>query len=206
MTATALTAAAIAPPETCLERPSGALVDLENPDPQFVFVDDIAHVLAMNVRFNGTITCRWTIADHALLCRELVIAAGHPELALAALHHDSHEYAIQDLTTPLKRTLCSDAYNELKRRFDEVIGAVIGVDPALFAHPVIVDVDRAAAHLEARAFQTRKGETLRTPLPFRRELLEPCELRPLGDHLVGKAAFLRAHTESQRTTLRPAGR
>jgi hypothetical protein len=84
---------------------SGRLVDLEHPDPASIRVEDLAHALARISRFAGNINGWWSVADHALLCRELICEAGASELALAALHHDSHEAITGDLITPVRALL-----------------------------------------------------------------------------------------------------
>jgi uncharacterized protein len=140
-----------------VETPSGRVVDLLDPDPATISIDDIAHALAMLCRFAGNVRRFWSVADHALLCRELVCEACHAGLALAALHHDSHEALIGDITVPVAQLLDRGTLGQVRRRLDEAIGTALGIDPDQFTHPIVVDADRAAVHLEARALQHRRG-------------------------------------------------
>ncbi|MGH2947292.1 MAG: hypothetical protein ACRDPC_13735 [Solirubrobacteraceae bacterium] len=174
------------------------MVDLLDPDPATIVVDDIAHALAMLCRFAGSVCRFWSVADHALLCRELVCEAGEPELALAALHHDSHEALIGDITTPVAQLLDRGALCQVRRRLDEAIGTALGIDPDLFAHPVVVEADRAAVHLEARALQQSRGRALLTPPPLRRVAAR--SVISDGPRLA-KRRFLAAHRRHTKASL-----
>ena len=132
---------------------SGRLVDLQDPDPATIAVEDLAHALARVCRFTGNVTEWWSVADHALLCRELVCEAGASELAVAALHHDSHEAIVGDIITPVRQLLDPRRVHALTRRLDAAIAVALEVEVDLLWHPLVVAVDRAAAHLEAHALQ-----------------------------------------------------
>lgn len=86
---------------------SGALLDLVNPDPAVIRLEDIAAALSKVCRFGAQTTRFYSVAQHAVLVQRLVVEAGRPDLSLAALHHDSHEAFVGDVTTPLKRMLGS---------------------------------------------------------------------------------------------------
>jgi 5'-deoxynucleotidase YfbR-like HD superfamily hydrolase len=58
--------------------------------------------LAKICRFGAQTKHFYSVAQHALLVRRLVLDAGHDDLELIALHHDSHEAFVGDLPTPLK--------------------------------------------------------------------------------------------------------
>lgn len=67
---------------------------------------DIAHQLARIRRFNGASIRGYSVAAHALHVCDLVgRLGGRPVAQLAALHHDSHEYLIGDMSTPVKAAL-----------------------------------------------------------------------------------------------------
>ena len=148
---------------------SGRLVDLVDPDPATILVEDLAYALARVCRFTGNVTRWWSVADHALLCRELVCEAGASELSSAALHHDSHEAIVGDIITPVRELLGPDRVHALTRRLDEAIAVALGLDAELLWHPLVAEVDRAAAHLEARALQGGAAHLL-CPAPSRQSL------------------------------------
>jgi hypothetical protein len=84
---------------------SGEAFDLQTPDPHAIHLCDIALGLGNICRFGGQARFWWSVADHALLVRDLVVEHGYAELAFAALHHDSHEAYLGDIPTGLKRLL-----------------------------------------------------------------------------------------------------
>jgi hypothetical protein len=163
---------------------SGRLVDLVDPDPATIAVEDLAHALARVCRFTGNVTEWWSVADHALLCRELICEAGASELAVAALHHGSHEAIVGDIITPVRELLGPDRVHALTRRLDAAIAVALGLDVELLWHPLVTDVDRAAAHLEARALQGGATGHLLNPAPDLR--FAPRTLRSDGPVLAAR--------------------
>lgn len=79
--------------------------DLLNPKPEMVCIEDVAHSLSNNCRFNGHPDCHYSVAQHSILVSELV----KPENALWALLHDAGETYYGDITSPMK-----EAYKKLE--------------------------------------------------------------------------------------------
>jgi hypothetical protein len=77
---------------------SGVAVDLDDPDPRTILVQDMAHQLARINRFNGATRFPYSVAQHSVLCA-LAAPAG---FSLEALMHDGHEYVFGDLASPVK--------------------------------------------------------------------------------------------------------
>ncbi len=134
---------------------SGRRLDLLDPSPLDVEIEDIAHGLSRVARWNGQTSGAWSfsVAQHCLLVEDLVgrFKAGAPRpLRLAALLHDAPEYVIGDLITPFKAAVGLD-YKELETRLLRAIHLRFGL-PASFpatAQKLIKRADRAAAYLEA---------------------------------------------------------
>ena len=134
---------------------SGRRLDLLDPSPLDVEVEDIALGLARVARWNGQTEGRWpfTVAQHSLLVEEL---AGRfkPGIAknwrLAALLHDAAEYVIGDMITPFKAAI-GDDYKALERRLMVAVQLRFGLPAALPSEltRLIKRADRAAAYLEA---------------------------------------------------------
>ena len=84
---------------------SGRRLDLLNPSPLDIEVEDIAHGLARVARWNGQTVGEhaFSVAEHCLLV-ETIASALSPGLdrrhRLAALIHDAPEYVIGDLISP----------------------------------------------------------------------------------------------------------
>jgi hypothetical protein len=143
---------------SAFETHTGRLFDYADPRPDQIDIDDIAHALSLTCRFGGHTGVFYSVAQHALLVRHLVIEAGYVELAHAALHHDSHEAYLGDVPTPLKRML-GFRFADLAKATDLAIGEALEVDPALFAHPAVREADQAAMSLEAAALKVNGGHT-----------------------------------------------
>src|SRR6267154_3170379 len=86
---------------------SGRRLDLLDPSPLDVEIEDIAHGLARVARWNGQTEGAhiYSVAQHALLV-EALARAKVPRLddkgRLAVLLHDAPEYVIGDMISPFK--------------------------------------------------------------------------------------------------------
>jgi hypothetical protein len=134
---------------------SGRRLDLLDPSPLDVEIEDIAHGLSRVARWNGQTTGRWaySVAQHSLLVDALV-GRFRPKAPrawrLAALLHDAPEYVIGDLITPFKAAVGLD-YKALEARLQAAIHLRFGLParPPKSATALIKRADRAAAYLEA---------------------------------------------------------
>ena len=134
---------------------SGRRLDLLDPSPLDVEIEDIAHGLSRVARWNGQTSGAWSfsVAQHCLLVENLVgrLKTGAPrQLRLAALLHDAPEYVIGDLITPFKAAVGLD-YKELEERLLRAIHLRFGLPavPTSAAWKLIKRADHAAAYLEA---------------------------------------------------------
>ncbi len=134
---------------------SGRRLDLIDPSPLDIEIDDIAHGLARVARWNGQTSGAhiFSVAQHTLLV-EAVMRAHTPrideELRLAALLHDAPEYVIGDMISPFKAVLGGD-YKAVELRLLSAIHIRFGLPPVLSASITaqIKNADRGAAYLEA---------------------------------------------------------
>jgi uncharacterized protein len=134
---------------------SGRRLDLLDPSPLDVEIEDIAHGLARVARWNGqTIGPHiFSVAQHTLLVEEIARRqVGHLDrrLALAILLHDAPEYVIGDMITPFKAVI-GDTYKAVEKRLLTAIHIRFGLPPELPAEVrrVIKAADAGAAFLEA---------------------------------------------------------
>jgi 5'-deoxynucleotidase YfbR-like HD superfamily hydrolase len=134
---------------------SGRRLDLLDPSPLDVEIEDIAHGLSRVARWNGQTTGRWafTVAQHSLLVEDLVgrFRPTAPRAwRLAALLHDAPEYVIGDLITPFKAAVGFD-YKALEVRLQAAVNLRFGLPARMpkSAAGLIKRADRAAAYLEA---------------------------------------------------------
>ena len=134
---------------------SGRRLDLIDPSPLDVEIEDIAHGLAFVARWNGQThgDFAYSVAEHSLLVERIyriMAPKAPPRWRLAALLHDAPEYVIGDMISPFKAALGVD-YKAFEHRLAAAIHLRFGLPAEL---PVSVEkaikrADRASAWLEA---------------------------------------------------------
>jgi 5'-deoxynucleotidase YfbR-like HD superfamily hydrolase len=133
---------------------SGRRLDLLDPSPLDIEIEDIAHGLARVPRWNGqTIGAHiFSVAQHTLLVEKIASrrASLDPRARLALLLHDAPEYVIGDMISPFK-VVIGDAYKATEQRLLTAIHLRFGLPPKLPSEieRLIKAADRAAAFLEA---------------------------------------------------------
>ena len=98
---------------------SGRRLDLMDPSPVDVEIEDIAHGLARVARWNGQTkgAHAFSVAQHSVLVEALCVQLEprlDPKSRLLALLHDAPEYVIGDMISPFKAVL-GDGYKEIAR-------------------------------------------------------------------------------------------
>ncbi|HEX5379857.1 MAG TPA: HD family hydrolase [Phenylobacterium sp.] len=134
---------------------SGRRLDLLDPSPMDIEIEDIAHGLARVARWNGqTIGDHaFSVAQHSVVVEEICahIEPGlEPKWRLAALLHDASEYVIGDMISPFKAALGYD-YKLFEERLENAIHIRFGL-PArtpVAIKKLIKQADRACAYFEA---------------------------------------------------------
>ncbi len=134
---------------------SGRRLDLLDPSPLDIEIEDIAHGLARTARWNGQTVGRhiFSVAQHTLLV-EALLAMREPsapaQLRLGALLHDAAEYVIGDLISPFKAMLSSD-YKAAEMRILAAVHLRFGLPATLRPEmaKAIKRADASAAFLEA---------------------------------------------------------
>jgi uncharacterized protein len=134
---------------------SGRRLDLLDPTPMDIEIEDIAHGLAFVARWNGQTRGDWpySVAEHSLLVEE-IFARRQPAVdarwRLAALLHDAPEYVIGDMISPVKSAVGA-GYGELDARLAAAVHLRFGL-PAVLPVQIktaIKAADRISAWLEA---------------------------------------------------------
>jgi 5'-nucleotidase len=134
---------------------SGRRLDLLDPDPADIEIEDIAHGLARVARWNGQTLGphAFSVAQHSLVVEEIAVGrdrAWPARWRLAALLHDAPEYVVGDLISPFKNAIGLD-YKQLERRLLAAIHTRFRLPVELPAavHAEIKACDRIAAFYEA---------------------------------------------------------
>lgn len=134
---------------------SGRRLDLLDPSPIDIELEDIAHGLSRVARWNGqTIGDHsYCVAQHSLLVLELALRV-KPELTpkhqLAILLHDASEYVIGDMISPFKAVMGGN-YKECEARLTHAIHIHFGLPLELptSIQKLMKKADKASAFLEA---------------------------------------------------------
>lgn len=134
---------------------SGRRLDLLDPTPMDIEIEDIAHGLSFVARWNGQTFGEfpYSVAEHSVLVEKLFSAA-NPKAPmrwqLAALLHDAPEYVIGDMISPVKAAV-GPGYAELDDRLTAAIHIRFGL-PATIPATIkkqIKKADKISAWLEA---------------------------------------------------------
>lgn len=134
---------------------SGRRLDLLDPSPLDIEIEDIARGLSFQARWNGQTLGEfpYSVAEHSLLV-EAIFHQLYPKAAmkwrLAALLHDAPEFVIGDMISPVKAAV-GPGYKELDDRLMAAIHLRFGLPAVL---PVAVKkqikrADKVSAWLEA---------------------------------------------------------
>lgn len=134
---------------------SGRRLDLLDPSPLDIEVEDIAHGLARVARWNGQTHGAhiFSVAQHTLLV-EAVLRTQTPRVdhrvRLAAMLHDAPEYVIGDMISPFKAVI-GGSYKIVEKRLLSAIHIRFGLPAVLPAEieAQIKAADMGAAYLEA---------------------------------------------------------
>lgn len=180
---------------------SGRRLDLLDPHPDDIAIEDIAHGLARVARWNGQTAGPhiYSVAQHSLLVEAIFSRDGaSARERLTAFLHDAPEYVVGDLISPFKAVL-NDTYKGVEARILAAVHARFALlDVSASVHDRIKAADRAAARLEATAlagFAEAEADLFFGPAPATPGLWI-AQLRPLDAEAV-QAAFL-ARFESLR--------
>ncbi len=134
---------------------SGRRLDLLDPTPMDIEIEDIAHGLAFVARWNGQThgDYAYSVAEHSLLV-EMLFSRLNPKAPakwrLAALLHDAPEYVIGDMISPVKSAV-GPGYGALDERLAAAIHLRFGL-PATISKTIkqqIKKADKISAWMEA---------------------------------------------------------
>jgi uncharacterized protein len=125
----------------CIRTITGIYVNVFDPTPEMICIEDIVHSLCQQPRFGGHLPHFYSVAEHSLNCSYIT---EQPELKLAALLHDASEAYLMDIPKPIKGGLTN--YKEIEDRLMIVIADKFGFQYPL--HTEIKKVDEQMLQLE----------------------------------------------------------
>ncbi len=156
---------------------SGEAVDLLNPDPKNLRIEDIAKALSKVCRFAGHTRKFYSVAQHSVIVSRLC----PPELRLKGLLHDAAEAFVSDIPTPVKSILSAACRAELKAveaRLLAALGKALAIDVS--PDPAVKHADLVALRHEAElllpepiaGFADLPGDPCEPITPWRAEVAE----------------------------------
>ena len=180
---------------------SGRRLDLLDPTPLDIEIEDIAHGLSFLARWNGQTKGAYgfSVAEHSLLVERTFSSINpniHPKWKMAALLHDAAEYVIGDLISPVKHSVGPE-YEVLENRLMVAINlrfGISGILPKIIKKKIKV-ADKYSAWLEA--IQISGFSRIEANKIFGRPKLEDFDKIKIlpKSPLVAKSLFLEEHTE-----------
>ena len=180
---------------------SGRRLDLLDPTPIDIEIEDIAHGLSFLARWNGQTKGihGFSVAEHSLLVEHtfsIINPKTDPKWKMAALLHDAAEYVIGDLISPVKHNVGPD-YEILENKLTGVINLRFGIPgtvPETIKKKIKV-ADKYSAWLEAIQIsgfsKTEANKIFGTP---KLEDFDKIEIIPKA-RLIAKSLFLKKHLE-----------
>lgn len=130
---------------------SGNYINVFDPDPDKILIEDIAHALSHQCRFSGHLREFYSIAQHSVMCSLAVLK----ENRLAALMHDASEAYLVDIPSPIKHNL--EHYREVEHKLMKIIGKKFNFDYPL--NEDIKNADRAMLELEWKELMINENES-----------------------------------------------
>ena len=161
---------------------SGRRLDLLDPSPMDIEIEDIAHGLSRVARWNGQTTGEYpfTVLEHSLIVDDILVSL-EPKIAkkwrLACLLHDASEYVIGDMISPFKNALGVN-YREFEDKLQRAIHIRFGLPAEIPAEikALIKQCDIICAYFEATqlaGFSLEEGEKFFCKKPKQKIVLVP---------------------------------
>ena len=166
---------------------------LTSPHIDDVAIEDIAHGLAYQCRFNGQTSAFYSVAQHSLMVMSLVPDSLH----FQALLHDAAEAYLGDMVKPLKQLF--PQFSVIESRVMDIIGQRFAVDLTRL-DPAIKRADLVALATERRDLMPEHPENWHClegiePIP---QFIDPWQPSQAAIHYHGRLLELLATTHRRR--------
>jgi 5'-deoxynucleotidase YfbR-like HD superfamily hydrolase len=149
-----------------LETVSGRKIDVSNPNPNDIVIEDIAWALSRMPRFSGHSIpyVPYSVAQHCIQVAEELKEHG-PGIQLLGLLHDAAEAYINDLPSPVKHI--PEIHTVIKKLEDSLMDAIytaLKIDPPTLEEEEIVKrADKIQQAVEAYNFMYSRGKDWNLP-------------------------------------------
>lgn len=150
-----------------LETVSGRKIDVSNPNPDDIVIEDIAWALSRMPRFSGHSIpyVPYSVAQHCIQVAEELKEHGS-RIQLLGLLHDAAEAYINDLPSPVKHI--PEIHAVIKKLEDSLMTAIytaVKIDPPTLEEEAIVKIaDKTQQAVEAYNFMYSRGKDWNLPV------------------------------------------
>lgn len=136
---------------------TGKMIFPADPRPEDYCIEDMAHSLSLQCRFNGMCRVHYSVAQHSVMvskvARRLARERGYDRLtqclyAIGGFKHDGQESHCQDVVRPLKVLLLD--YPTLEEKSARAMAAYFKIPYDLLSHDIIKIADDVALRTEQR--------------------------------------------------------
>ena len=112
-----------------IETFTGKRIYVHDPKMESICVEDIAHALSNNCRYNGHCKGFYSVAEHSCHIADYILNKLElgPIEALRGLLHDAPETYVTDMPKPFKQELPD--YQEVELRFENIVLPAFGFSP-----------------------------------------------------------------------------
>lgn len=162
----------------------GRALDLLEPQPDDVDLDEIATALGNQCRYAGCVRRFYSVAEHSWHIAAWLNSYGvQREVVLGGLLHDAAEAYTGDLIWPVQQVLWQAApsaklaWRGMQQRLETLIAVEVGIKPAWLHHSLVREADE-------RILLDERAALLPTPGP-RPWLADMEGLEPLGVQIYG---------------------
>jgi 5'-deoxynucleotidase YfbR-like HD superfamily hydrolase len=149
-----------------LETVSGRKINITDPDPTTIVIEDIAWALSRLPRFSGHSIpyVPYSVAQHCIQVAEELKEHG-PRMQLLGLLHDAAEAYINDLPSPVKHI--PEIHAVIKKLEDSLMAAIytsLKINPPTAEEEIIVkSADKTQQAVEAYNFMYSRGKDWNLP-------------------------------------------
>lgn len=136
----------------CIRTVTGLYINVFDPTPEMICIEDIAHALSMQCRFGGHLPYFYSVAQHSAYCCSLA----ESEHKFAALMHDASEAYLLDIPRPIKNKL--ENYKKIEDGLMKVIAEKFGFEYPF--HKNVKEVDEQMLQVEWDTLMLRKNTAI----------------------------------------------
>jgi len=132
-----------------------------DPDPDNIFLTDIAHALSLQNRWNGHTRLPVCVAEHSLNVLKYVTHRDESKaIRIQALLHDATEAYLPDLTSPVKHRMSQ--FQEMEAKVWDAICIRFGIETEM--RGIVEEADREVFYYEYHTSMNRSDD-IEIPVP-----------------------------------------